>query len=83
MSAVKPTPCYYVSFVAGATRLELSTAEDEGRSQGVSIRAQDQGAHYGHLFRGKGIAERYGKISDQELVDAIDRMKFENGETEV
>jgi len=37
----------------------------------------------GQWFRGKGIAERYGKISDQELLDAIDAMKFENGDTEI
>jgi hypothetical protein len=30
----------------------------------------------GHWFRGKGIAERYGKISDHELVDAINGMKL-------
>ena len=37
----------------------------------------------GHWFRGKGIAERYGKISDRELRDAIDGIKFENGDAEI
>ena len=37
----------------------------------------------GHSSRMKSVHERYGRISDQELVDAIDQMTFDNGETEI
>ncbi|MFH1117273.1 MAG: site-specific integrase [Pseudomonadota bacterium] len=35
----------------------------------------------GHWFKGKSVNDRYGYISDQELVQTIDRMTFDNGET--
>ncbi len=37
----------------------------------------------GHSSRMKSVHERYGRISDQELVEAIDQMTFDNGETEI
>jgi len=37
----------------------------------------------GHALRGKRVDERYGYISDEELVDAIDRLTFENGATKI
>jgi integrase len=37
----------------------------------------------GHWYRGKNINERYGRIGDQELTDAIDRMSFDHGDTEI
>jgi integrase len=37
----------------------------------------------GHAERGKSVVERYGRISDQELLKAIDGMTFNNGETEI
>ncbi len=37
----------------------------------------------GHAERQRRIRERYGKISDQELIDAIDRVTFDHGETEI
>jgi integrase len=37
----------------------------------------------GHAERGKSVVERYGRISDQELLKAIDGMTFDNGETEI
>ncbi|MEW6352232.1 MAG: tyrosine-type recombinase/integrase [Thermodesulfobacteriota bacterium] len=37
----------------------------------------------GHWFRGKAVSERYGRISDQELLDAVDKMTFDHGETEI
>ena len=37
----------------------------------------------GHAERGKSVVERYGRISDQELVQAIDLMTFDHGETEI
>jgi integrase len=35
----------------------------------------------GHATRGKSISEGYGIISDAELIQAIDRMTFDHGET--
>lgn len=37
----------------------------------------------GHSERGKSVIERYGRISDQELLNAIDSMTFDHGETEI
>jgi len=37
----------------------------------------------GHSQRGGSVHERYGRIGDQELVEAVDRMTFDHGETEI
>ena len=37
----------------------------------------------GHWFKEKSVTERYGRISDDELVSAIDRMTFDHGDTEI
>ena len=37
----------------------------------------------GHWFRGRNVNERYGRISDGELIQAIDQVSFDNGETEI
>ncbi len=37
----------------------------------------------GHWFRGRTVNERYGRIADQELIQAIDKMTFDHGETEI
>jgi len=37
----------------------------------------------GHWFKGKNVNDRYGRISDDELIQAIDSMGFDNGETEI
>jgi hypothetical protein len=37
----------------------------------------------GHWTREKTVNELYGGVSDQELLDAIDRMTFDHGETEI
>ena len=37
----------------------------------------------GHSTRQRSVSERYGRISDQELLDAIDLMTFDHGETEI
>ena len=37
----------------------------------------------GHWFKEKSVMERYGRISDAELIRAIDSMTFEHGETEI
>jgi integrase len=37
----------------------------------------------GHWFKEKSVTERYGRISDQELTAAVDRMTFDHGDTEI
>lgn len=37
----------------------------------------------GHAGRSKPVSQRYGRISDETLVRAVDSMTFEHGETEV
>lgn len=37
----------------------------------------------GHWMKEKSVTERYGRISDEELVSAIDSMTFDHGATEI
>jgi len=37
----------------------------------------------GHSERGRTVHERYGRIGDRELIEAIDRVTFDHGPTEV
>ncbi len=37
----------------------------------------------GHWYRGRSVSERYGRISDAELIRAIDGMSFDHGETDI
>jgi integrase len=37
----------------------------------------------GHWHKGKSVNDRYGRISDDELLQAIDRMTFDHGKTEI
>jgi len=37
----------------------------------------------GHWFKGKGVSDRYGWVSDHELVQAVDAMTFDQGDTEI
>jgi integrase len=37
----------------------------------------------GHVFRLRSVNERYGRISDEDLLSAIDMMTFDHGETEI
>ncbi len=37
----------------------------------------------GHQDRARTVNERYGRISDAELVQAIDALTFDHGETEI
>ena len=37
----------------------------------------------GHWLKGKNVSDRYGRISDQELIQAIDSLTFDHGETEI
>jgi len=37
----------------------------------------------GHWYRGKNVDEGYGWISDEELIEAIDGMTFDHGDTAI
>jgi integrase len=37
----------------------------------------------GHQAKVRSVADRYGVISDEELLEAIDQMTFDHGETEI
>lgn len=37
----------------------------------------------GHWLKEKSVNDRYGRISDKELLDAIDKMTLDHGETEI
>ncbi len=37
----------------------------------------------GHWHKAKSVTDRYGRISDEELLAAIDLMTFDQGETEI
>ncbi len=37
----------------------------------------------GHWNRSKNVNERYGRISDADLVRAVDGLTFDHGETEI
>jgi hypothetical protein len=37
----------------------------------------------GHWYKGKSVNDRYGSISDEELLVAIGNMTFSRGETEI
>jgi len=37
----------------------------------------------GHAGKGKTVSERYGRISDQELVQEVDKMTFDHGPSEI
>lgn len=37
----------------------------------------------GHSTRTRSVSERYGRISDKELLTAVDQMTFDHGETEI
>jgi integrase len=37
----------------------------------------------GHWYKQKSVNDRYGRIGDKELLDAIDKMTFDHGETEI
>src|SRR5208283_4074489 len=37
----------------------------------------------GHCNRSKSVAERYDRISDEDLVRAVNKIRFDNGKTEI
>jgi integrase len=47
------------------------------------IDAQIAESILGHWMKVKSVNDRYGRISDEELIQAIDMMTFDHGETEI
>jgi hypothetical protein len=37
----------------------------------------------GHWFKEKSVSERYGRISNEELLQAVDSMTFDHGASEI
>jgi len=58
-----------------------ATWKVNARRSGVSEELQR--AIMGHADRGRSVHDRYGYISDQELLEAIDRLTVKNGETKI
>jgi hypothetical protein len=42
-----------------------------------------RGAILGHADKTSNVRERYGAVSDEELIKAINLMTFEHGETQI
>lgn len=57
------------------------TWRTNARRSGVD--AQIAESIIGHWYKGKSVNDRYGRISDAELLNAIDKMTFDHGETEI
>ena len=57
------------------------TWKTNARRSGVDFEIRE--AIMGHSSRKKTVAERYGRISDEELLQAIDMMTFDHGPTEI
>ncbi len=51
--------------------------------QSSCIHPEIREAIMGHGDRARSVRERYGQISDQELIKAINLMTFDHGETEI
>jgi integrase len=57
------------------------TWKTNARRSGMHPEIQE--AILGHSTRTRNVNERYGRISDKELLTAIDQMTFDHGETEI
>ena len=57
------------------------TWKTNARRSGVDFEIRE--SIMGHSFRQKSVAERYGRISDDELIQAVDRMTYDHGATEI
>ena len=55
--------------------------EDNARRSGMDPEIRE--AIMGHATKERSVAERYGRIGDQELLRAIDGMTFDHGSTEI
>jgi hypothetical protein len=57
------------------------TWKSNARRSGMDSEIRE--AILGHAQRGLSVTERYGRISEAELVREIDKMTFDHGETEI
>lgn len=57
------------------------TWRTNARRSGVD--AQIAESIMGHWFKAKSVNDRYGRIGDKELLDSMDKMTFDHGETEI
>ncbi len=57
------------------------TWKTNARRSGIDPEIRE--AIMGHWFRERSIAERYGRIGDQELVTEIDKMTCDHGPSEI
>jgi hypothetical protein len=57
------------------------TWKTNARRSGMDLEIRE--SILGHWLKEKSVAEGYGRISDAELVQAIDAMTFDHGETEI
>ncbi|MGO8880414.1 MAG: tyrosine-type recombinase/integrase [Desulfomonilaceae bacterium] len=57
------------------------TWRTNARRSGVD--AQIAESIMGHWFKGKSVNDRYGRISKEELLDSVDKMTFDHGDTEI
>jgi integrase len=57
------------------------TWKTNARRSGMHPEIQE--AILGHSTRSRNVSERYGRISDRELLTAVDQMSFDHGETEI
>jgi len=57
------------------------TWKTNARRSGVDFEIRE--SIMGHSTRQKSVAERYGRISDEELIEAVDKMTFDHGDTEI
>jgi integrase len=57
------------------------TWKTNARRSGVDFEIRE--SIMGHSSRQKSVAERYGRISDEELIEAADKMTFDHGDTEI
>jgi integrase len=57
------------------------TWKTNARRSGIDFEIRE--SIMGHSTRTKSVAERYGRISDEELLQAIDMMTFDHGSTEI
>lgn len=57
------------------------TWKTNARRSGVDFEIRE--SIMGHATRQRSVSERYGRISDEEFIRAVDMMTFDHGETEI
>jgi integrase len=78
-----PRACKALEFQSPLPRFHdlRHTWRTNARRSGVD--AQIAESIMGHWFKGKSVNDRYGRISEKELLNSADKMTFDNGDTEI